>query len=95
MDGDDAAGEEEKTGPFHTTTYSPLKLAVAEHRRPSLLVNQSALPKRRLFSNSMSEDSVPEISSQEMENAGKTFHPVASASSVVAVILFSHCYFAL
>jgi hypothetical protein len=43
----------------------------------------------------MSEDSVPQISSQEMENAGKKFHPVASASSAVAVILFLNYYFAL
>jgi hypothetical protein len=60
-----------------------------------LLVNQSALPKSRLFSNSISEDSVPQISSQEMENAGKKFHPVASASSAVAVIFFLNYYFAL
>ena len=63
MNGDDAVGdgEEGKTGPFNTPTSSPLKLAVTEHRRAFLIVNQSALPKRRLFSNSLSEDSVPEI----------------------------------
>jgi hypothetical protein len=62
-----------KTGLFHTPTYSPLKLAAAEHRRPSLLVNQSALPKRKLFSNSMSEIVFQKFQVKKWKMPGKRF----------------------